>query len=257
MKNTLKILFLFFVLISVLTPRSEANLPTFDAVNAMLNEINNALMQSQFAQDIALALERLQELRAQTQELFRFHAGIDEILDAFVGDPFKDFRDGRIVRDTFVDLGLITPDIEILDGRGTPADIQATLRAMTGVIPNTEAKPYLVFEEMQVVEAFHLASQIRESGHVTREAAEKIANESVSASPKGAARLQAQGVSQLMSLEQQNLEASAKLLELQATQVQQITREEKRLEQERVKFLEDSQEFGDLVISFFKGSSLS
>ncbi len=251
MKNVLKILFLFLLLAGTQIPASEAALPTFDAVNAALNEIRNALMESQFAQDIALAIERLNELKAQTLEMLRFHSGPDEILDSLIEDPLKSLtRLGRgSLRDAFMDSGLITPQLQILEEGGEPSDIRASLEAITGKIPQGNARTYIPFEEMQVVDAFDLANQIRKGGQDTRDAADLIAEQAKSASPKGAARLQAQGVSQLMVLEQQNQEAMAKIIELEATQVEQVSREEKQAERDRLKFMEDTNEYLDAVLT--------
>ena len=44
----------------------------------------------------------------------------------------------------------------------------------------------------------------------------------------------------MMVLSQQNQEVLAKILELQAVQVEQVSREEKRLESERLKYLDDA-----------------
>jgi len=46
----------------------------------------------------------------------------------------------------------------------------------------------------------------------------------------------------------------AKLLELEATQIEQVTREEKRIERERVKFMEDANDYADGIIQLFKGA---
>ncbi len=235
------------LLLLVLSSNSEATLPTFDAINAALNELRNSLMQSQFAQDIALAAERLNQLRQQYFEVIRFNSGWDELFKNFIGDPQKQIlklgTTTTSAPDAFSDFGWIKPQIEILERSPEPADIRASLENITGKIPASQARPYIPFEELQVVEGFQLAQQIRQSGSQTREAANAIAEQAESASPKGAARLQAQALSQVMVLTQQNQEAMAKLLELQATQVEQVSREEKQLETERIKNMEDASNY--------------
>lgn len=244
MQRKIAIIFLTLTLLAAQQGRVEAALPTFDAVNAALNEIRNALMQSQFAQDIALAIERLEQLKAAYLELLRFHAGLDDFFEVFIGDPVRTlFRQGRArARDAFLDLGWFTPKIEILDGAGTPHDIRHSLEEITGPIPDSEARPYIPFEEMQVVDGFHTAQEIRNAGQNTRDAAEQIAQQAKTASPKGAARLGVEAQAQLIQLSQQNQEALAKLIELAATQVEQTSREEKRFERERLRYMEEFRE---------------
>lgn len=255
MKNILRISLLVLFLVNASVPKSYATIVN-DPIHTAISEIQNTILNSAFAKDIALAMERLNEMKTQTLELFRFHAGLDDIWNSIIGDPLRNlFGQGNTsLRDAFIDLGVITPQIEIVQGAGSPADIRLALEQITGEIPDTDARPYLVFDEMQVVDAFDLARQIREAGSVTRNAAEQIAQQAISASPKGAVRLQAQAMSQLMVLNQQNHEAIAKLIELEATKIQQVTREEKRAEIERLKFMEDAGDYANSAIFAFTGA---
>lgn len=227
-----------------------------DPINTAVNELQNAILQAEWAKDIALAIERLNELKSQTLEMLRFHSGFDEIWNSIIGEPFRNLigEGSASLQNAFADLGLLTPQIEILQGSSGPQDIRAALEDITGEIPQTDARPYLVFDEIQVVDAFDLAHQIREAGVVTRDAANQIAEQAQVVSSKGAARLEAQAMSELMVLSQQNQEAMAKLLELEATQIEQVTREEKRIERERVKFMEDANDYADGIIQLFKGA---
>lgn len=238
-------IFLVLAILLLNVPISYATLPTFDAVNAALQELQNAILNSNFAQDIALAVERLNELKTQTLELFRFHAGLDDVLDSIIGDPLGGFlRYGKAsLRDAFMDVGLINPQIEIFEGTRGPVDIRHALEEITGEIPTGNQRLYIPFEEMMVVDAFDLAREIREAGVSTRNSADSIAEQAKGASPKGAARLQAQGVAQLMLLGQQNQEAMAKLIELNATKIEQVSRLEKTAERERIQYLKDANQF--------------
>lgn len=253
-KQSLTIFLLVLFFLSASSAKSYA-LIVHDPIHTAVNELQNAILQSEWAKEIALALEHLNELRTQTLELLRFHSGLDEILGSVIGEPFRNLVDeGRqSLRDAFTDYGLITPQIEIMSGSGGPEDIRSALDEMTGQIPDTDAKPYLVFDEMQVTDAFDLARQIRQAGEATRQAADEIANQAKDASPKGALRLQAEASSKLMVLNQQYQEAIAKLIELEATQIEQVTREEKRTEREKFKFLEDVSSYSDGVVEMFKG----
>lgn len=255
MKSLKRALFIIPLCMVLMTPVSRA-LTFNDPINTAINTLRNTIMQAQWVQDFALALDRFTELKNQTLEMLRFHSGLDEILDSVIGDSISDLiSNGGSLRDFFIDAGLFTPEIEFLEGGGTPQDIRTALEKITGEVPETEARSYIMFEESQVVDAFHLAQQIRESGKKTRDAASTIETQAKNASPKGAARLQAQGVSQLMVLEQQNQEVLAKLLELQATQIEQVTREEKRIEREKVKFLEDTASFGEGITALYRGGA--
>ncbi len=256
MKQLKKALILIPLCMVLMTPASKAY--TFnDPINTAINVLRNTLMQAKWVKEIGLAVDRLSELKAQTLETFRFHSGLDEIFDSTIGDSIRGLMDqGGSLKDFFFDAGFITPNIEVLGSGGTPQDIRNALESVTGAIPDTEARSYIMFEESQVVDAFHLAGQIRESGQKTRDAADLIQSQSKNASPKGAARLQVQGVSRLMVLEQQNQEVLAKMLELQATQIEQVTREEKRIEREKVKFLEDSSDFAEGLSTLYGGGAL-
>ena len=178
----------------------------------------------------------------QYQELIRFNSGLDSVLKVFVGDSYRDLlRFGNTgLRDAFGDFGGVTPSIEFLDQASSPQDIRTSLETITGPIPESSERPYIPFEEMQVVEGFQFAQEIRKAGDETRDAAESISEQAQTASPKGAARLGTEALSRMMVLSQQNQEVLAKILELQAVQVEQVSREEKRLESERLKYLEDA-----------------
>ena len=236
--------FLMMVSLTAFPPNAKADMPVVDFLNAALNELRNSLMQSQFAQDIEIAMARLQQLKATYLEITRFNSGLDDFFKVMIGDPFKQFigQGGSKVRDAFVDFGWITPQVEILNSSTEPADIRSALEKMTGRIPDSEARPYIPFEEMQVVEAFQQAQEIRNAGTSTRDAAEELISQAKDASPKGAARLGVQAQAQMIELSQQNQEALAKLIELEATQVEQVSREEKRYEAERLKYMEQFRE---------------
>lgn len=255
MKRKIMVLILFFSFSGFYLKPAHAALPTFDSVNAALNQLRNALMQSQFIEEMRLAMERLEQLKATYLELLRFHAGLDDLVEVFVGDPIKAIKQKgeTLFRDVFQDLASVKPQILSLREAGSPGDIRAHLEEITGRIPDSDARPYIPFEEMQVIEGFELAGEIRREGEKTREAAESIAQQALLASPKGAARLQAQAMGQMILVAQQNQEALAKLIELEATQVEQVSREEKRLERERIKYMDDANTYLDGVIEAPQG----
>ena len=257
MRKWMPVIFLLLIFAAVNVPSAQATMPTFDAVNAALQELQNSILNSSFAQDIMLAAERLNELKTQTLELFRFHSGLDEILNFVKGDPVKDFIDSlrTRIRNVYSDSLITTPQIEILQTGGTPEDLRTSLETVTGAIPEGNQRPYIPFEEMQVVEAFQLANQIRDGGNDLRDAAHEIETQAETASPKGAVRLQAQGTAELMLLGQQSQESIAKLLELQATQIEQVSRREKDAERERLRFIKDTNDYLDGILGVSGGGN--
>ena len=257
MRKWMPVIFLLLIFAAVNVPSAQATMPTFDAVNAALQELQNSILNSSFAQDIMLAAERLNELKTQTLELFRFHSGLDEILNFVKGDPVKDFIDSlrTRIRDVYSDSLFTTPQIEILQTGGSAEDLRSSLETITGSIPEGNQRPYIPFEEMQVVEAFQLANQIRDGGNDLRDAAHEIETQAETASPKGAVRLQAQGTAELMLLGQQSQESIAKLLELQATQIEQVSRREKDAERERLRFIKDTNDYLDGILGVSGGGN--
>ncbi len=243
-RKRISILILILVFLLSFQRVSEAALPTFDAINAALNELRNSLMQSQFAQDMVLAFERLEQLKATYNEMIRFNSGLDEFFQNFIGDPLKEvMRLGTWrVQNVFSDFGWISPHIEVLQGSSEPQDIRQALESITGSIPNSDVRPYIPFEESEVVSGFQFAQEIRNAGENTRNAAQTILNEINTASPKGAQRLGVEAGAQNLLLSQQNQEALAKLIELNATQVEQVSREEKRYEEARLQYMQEFQD---------------
>lgn len=242
MKKKLKAFVLVILLLVSFQGTSHASgWPVFDAVNAMLGEMRNVLMQSQFAQDLALSMERLQQLKSTYQEMLRFNAGFDDFLEVVIGNPLSQVEKYR-VRHAFDDFHWMTPTIEILEGDASVHEIRNVIEKVTGEIPNSEVRPYIPFEEMQVVEGFQFAQEIRKAGKETREAAHDLATQVQTASPKGAAKLGVEAMSQILVSSQANQEVMAKMIELQATQIEQVSREEKRYEYERLKYMDEFKE---------------
>jgi hypothetical protein len=257
MRKWMPVIFLLLIFAAVHVPSAQATMPTFDAINAALQELQNSILNSSFAQDIMLATERLNELKTQTLELFRFHSGLDEILNFVKGDPVRDFIDSMRtrIRNVYSDSLFTTPQIEILQTGGSAEDLRSSLETITGSIPEGNQRPDIPFEEMQVVEAFQLASQIRDGGKDLRDAARQIQTQAETASPKGAVRLQAQGTAELMVLGQQSQESIAKLLELEATQIEQVSRREKEAERERLRFIKDTNDYLDGILGVSGGGN--
>lgn len=242
-KRTVSVILVIFIVFSFCA-RAEATFPTFDAVNAALNELRNALMKTQFVEDISCAIERLEQLKATYYELTRFHSGLDDFFESVIGDPLKELlRTGSVsVKDAFPDFEWLNEALELFNGTGDPQDIRRAIEDITGEIPDSTARPYIPFEEMQVVDGFNYAEEIRLAGELTREGASEIALQAKSASPKGAARLGVEAMTKIMVLSQENQEALAKLIELEATGLEQTSRDEKRYERERLRYMDEFKE---------------
>ncbi len=240
MKRKISFLIIFILLTGIFPRPAQAALPTFDAVNAALAELRNAILNSGFIREIEVALQKLEQMKATYQEMLRFHAGLDEIVKVVIGDPLKKVINNNdpLLTGNQTYYSSI-PQIRLFDQAKSLDSIASSLEEISGPIPESTARPYIPFEEIQAVRGYEFAKQIYAEGDKTREAAETIHFEAQTASPKGAARLTAQATAQLMVLSQENQEAIAKLIELTATQVEQVSREEKRLERERLRYMED------------------
>ncbi len=241
MKQKMKVILFALLLCSSAAGRSYATMPTFDAVNAALSEVRNAIMKTEWAKEITIAIQTFDQLKDTYHEVLRFHEGLDDYFQSFIGDPVKSlFNLGRSsASGAFTDFGFITPQIEIVSSNPDPGNIRNALERITGEIPDSEMRPYIPFEEMQVVDGYQTAQAIRQAGTETREAADALSAQARVASPKGAARLGVEASTKMMLLQQQNHEALAKIIELEATKVEQVSREEKRYERERLQYMND------------------
>ncbi len=251
-RKALSVLAVILIFTCIFSPVSHATgFPTFDAANAALNEIRNVLMQSQFVQDFALAMERLNQLKVQYLETLRFNSGIDELINLVRGNPFSNINPQKQseVENAFWDFQNVAAQVGNIERASGAVEIRRSLEAITGAIPESSARPYIPFEEMQVVDGFNTAQAIRSAGDDVRSNAQAISEQARTASPKGAARLAADALSRILVQGQESQEAMAKIIELQATQVEQVSRDEKRLENERSKYLNDAKDYLQSVLA--------
>lgn len=221
-----------------------------DPLNTILNEARNALIEVQWLKDLALAVDRLKELKAQTTEMIRVHSGLDKIFGPKIGDSLENLfdRDRPSLRDVFLDAGIITPTIEIADSGSTPRDIRDALEEVTGTIPEGNIRPDIVWTEANIVKTFQLAQRVREDGEKTRDEMERITAEARSASPKGAARIQAELQAQTIIQQQKTQELLTEVMKGQAREMAHINREEKEIERHRLKFLDDASEYLEVIL---------
>jgi hypothetical protein len=238
-----KALVIFVMMFFFLTGTAGA-LTVFDPLNYALNEIQKTIMETQWARDIALAMERLEQLKATYTEIIRFNEGIDEFVQSLIGDPLGRMFGSHIkdLSGAYEDSSWVLPHIEVLEQSDNFTDVRNALEEITGTDPRSPERPYITFEDYQVTQGFRLAQEIRDAGEITRDVADHYRAQARAASPKGAARITAGATAELIALGQQEQEALAKLIELTATSVEQKSREEKLLEHQRLKYLRDVNE---------------
>lgn len=240
---------LILILCSANAQPAKADLPVIDFVNAALSEFRNSLMENHFAQEIVVFFDQLTELENTYQEIMRFNAGIEEFIRHFVEDAAHAFRNSQSsFRDTF--LAGLEPSAEqdairnlgvILEGYGDPSGIKSYIETIHGADPQSVERAFITFDEAQVGEAYLMAHEIRKRSDETKQAGENIQDLSQTASPKGAARLAADASGKLIVVTQQNQEIFAKLLEVEAAKLEQVSRDEKRFERERLKYMREMQ----------------
>ena len=226
---------------------ASADLPVVDFVNAALNELRNSLMQDQFTQQIVVFFDQLSELQKTYQEIIRFNSGIEEFVRSFVDSATKAFNSSQSsFRETF--LSGFTPSPEqaairnlgsVLEGQGDSSAIKSYMEVINGADPQSTETPYITFEESQVGEAYLMAHEIRKRSDDAKKIGENIQDEAVSASPKGAQRLTADALGKMIVFSQENQEVLAKLLELEATSLEQTSRDEKRFERARIEYMDE------------------
>jgi len=264
MKKKKIILILTAALLAAPFRSSEAALPTFDAWNFAMNRLRNTIMNSHFrarydlafkAYNLAAETGRIAlQTRDQLELLYRqfrdFNFGSDNFQRLLVPDLRDSLLYGTqlVSRNGFGDFWWMMRDAEIVANAYWPSDIRAGLERITGKIPNSAARPYIPFDESQVVEGFRMAKRIRDVGQLTRDRANSASARAEFASPNAAARLQVELLSKIMILGQQNQEAVAKLIELEAVQIEQVSRDEKRLERQRLKYMRDAASYLEGVL---------
>jgi len=241
-------LILVLALIAIPFPRAaHADLPVVDFVNSALNQFRNALMQDQFTQEIIVFFDQLTELENTYQEIIRFNSGIEEFIRSFIDDAASAFGVSQgSFRETFLTGFEPSPEQDairnlgdILEGNGDPTGIKSYIETINGEDPQSIDRAYITFDESQVGEAYLLAHEIRKRSEATKAVGEGIQDQAQTASPKGAAKLTADGVGKMIVLTQENQDVSVKSIELQAALLEQFTRDEKRFERARIDFTDE------------------
>ncbi len=247
MKKIAHFLGVFVVTATVLT--SAQALVVYDPINATYNQIRNALMEVYHVEEMQNAIDRLLALRNTLEEMIRFHSGIDEVRSLFIGDYKKLL--GRFNPNILSSLGYELSGVQrdfysLIQGGadGVGPDFRNSLESVFGEDPHSQTKPYITQEEVFAADGFHWSREVRKAVEATMNAGQDISLAAQTASPKGASRLAADALGKLLVAEAQTQQNQAKLIEVGATQIEQVSREEKYYERERLRFM---REFNELV----------
>ncbi len=243
MKRAKHFLGVFLITATILT--SAQAMIVHDPINALYNQIRNTLMELQHVEAMANAMERLMTLRKTLEEMIRFHSGFDEIRSLFIGD-FKRLLprfNPNILSNMGYQLSGPQRDFYALvqgsGGSSSSFDYRRHLDTVFGEDPRSTTKPYITQEELFAADGFRMSSEVRMAIEDTMTAGEDISRAAQIASPKGAARLSADALGKILVAQAQTQQNQAKLIEIGATQIEQVSREEKYYERERLKFMQE------------------
>lgn len=249
MKKHTRLIAIFLVAVTLAVP--VYGMTVYDPVNAALNQVRNAIMNTFHLEDIKNALDQIFELRRTFDELKRFHDGIDELRAIFSGD-YRQLL-SRLGLNGVMDLGYELSSLQrdflsMLHGSGGGfSDYRMQMDAIFGEDPKSTTKPYITQEDLFAADGFRWAAEVRKTIETTMNAGEEISRAAQSASPKGAARLSADALGKLLVTEAQIQQNQSKLIEIGATQIEQVVREEKNYERERLKFMRELNQLLDAL----------
>ena len=219
-----------FAIVAALSASAQATTTVFDPVNAVYNQLRNALMQAYHIENIRNALDQIVELQRTFDEIKRFNSGIDEIGSRFLGD-FKSLL-YRYSSGNLTSLGYQLSQTQrdfyaLVNGSssGGLGDYKRHLETIFGEDPQSATKPYITQEELFAADSYRWASDVKRVIDRTVDAGEDISRASHTASPKGAARLTADALGKIVVTQAQIQQNQSKLIEIGATQIEQVSRE--------------------------------
>ncbi len=240
----LKTLTLIFVFVAAISRPAHAELLVYDPINGAYNQIRNALMELYHIEDIKNAIEQLTQLENTFNEMKRVNFGVDEIFARFLGD-FKSllYRNNTSnLSGMGFDLSQIQQEFyQLVNGTsgGASPSYKSHLDSIFGKDPNSQTKPYITQEELFAADSYRWAGDVKQVIDQTITAGEDISNAAQSASPKGSARLTADALGKIIVTQAQIQQNQSKQIEIGATQIEQVSREEKYYERERLGFMDD------------------
>lgn len=245
--RALKHFLMVFTVVAALSASAQATIVN-DPINSAYNLLRNSLMQLQHVERLRSSLDRLLELRKTFEEIKRVNTGVDEIRSLFLGD-FKSllyryspinlsslgYRLSQVQRDFYA----------LINGSslGGAADYKNHLDSIFGRDPQSPTKLYITQEELLAADSYRWASEVRKIIDKTMDAGEDISRASHTSSPKGAARLTADALGKIVVTQAQIQQNQSKLIEIGATQIEQVSREEKNYERDRIKFMRQFNRF--------------
>jgi hypothetical protein len=235
-----------FVLVFAMLQAQPAHaLIVYDPINGAYNEIRNVLMQVYHIEDIKNAIDQLTQLQGTFNEMKRFNSGFDDIFSKLMGD-FKNIlyrnNSSNLSSMGFNLSGLQTEFYQLINGSsgsGASSSYKSHLDSIFGKDPNSQTKPYITQEELFAADSYRWASDVKQVTDQTITAGQGISSDAQTASPKGSARLAADALGKIVVTQAQIQQNQSKQIEIGATQVEQISREEKYYERERLGFMDD------------------
>ncbi len=246
--RTIKKFVMICVTMTVLSVSAQAQQVVYDPVNALYNQIRNTLMELYHVADVQNALEQIFQLKQTFDEIQRFHSGIDEIRSLFLGEY------QRLGTFNLTSLGYQLTQTQqdfygLVNGFSGALDYRAYLNKIFGEDPQSATKPYITQEEVFAADGFKWASDVRRVIDTTIQAGQDISYSAQTASPKGAARLAADALGKILVTQGQIQQNQTKLIEIGAAQIEQVSREEKNYERERMKFMDEFDRLVDELVS--------
>ncbi len=243
MKN-LKIVALIVVFTTLVTRPAHANLLVYDPINGAYNQIRNALMELYHIDELKNAFDQLTELQDTFNEMKRFNGGVDEIFSKILGD-FKSLL-YRYNPSNLSSMGFNLSQVQkefyaLVNGiaGSDSSSYKSHMDAIFGQDPNSQTKPYITQEELIAADSYRWAGDVKQIIDQTVTAGEDISTAAQTASPKGAARLTADALGKIVVTQAQIQQNQSKQIEIGATQIEQVSREEKYYERERLQFMDD------------------
>lgn len=216
----------------------------YDPINGAYNQIRNALMQLYHIDELKNAFDQLTELKNTFQEMKRFNGGVDKIFSRVLGD-FKSllysYNPSNLSSMGF-NLSQVQQEFyQLVNGisGSAPSSYKSHLDAIFGQDPGSQTKPYITQEELIAADSYRWAGDVKQIIDQTVTAGEDISTAAQDASPKGASRLAADALGKIVVTQAQIQQNQSKLIEIGATQVEQVSREEKYYERERLRFMDD------------------
>lgn len=217
-----------------------------DPGNTAVNQLRNAILQANFMKEFKTAVEQLLQMKELFDEVRRVNEGVDEIksmaLDAarLPKDAVRELMSvygAHHMRENLLDIPGMAESF-----KGEFSDIRSFLDYVHGKDPRSKERIYITQDEAEIAGGLEFSEKVKDAARVNAGIGEMVSSQAGSASPKGAARLTADALGKLITLTSETQAIQAEMLRMQAVGLEQVSRDEKRFERERIKFMKDFQE---------------